>query len=74
MVQLDSGTLYITNNRLLFDGQKKNTVINLSKILSFTLFSDGLKVEKDSGRDQYFLGAGDLELVAAVLDALLSRR
>jgi hypothetical protein len=72
MVQLDSGTLYVTNKRLLFDGSKKNTVINLSKILHFTVFSDGLKVEKDSGKDQYFLGEGDLEVVGAVLERVVA--
>lgn len=72
MVQIDSGTLYVTNKRLLFDGAKKNTVINLSKILHFTVFSDGLKIEKDSGKDQYFLGEGDLEVIGAVLERVVA--
>ena len=38
---------------------KKNTVINLSKIVRFTLFTDGVRIEKDSGRDQYFLGEAE---------------
>jgi hypothetical protein len=72
MVQVDSGTLYVTNKRLLFDGQKKNTVINLSKIMHFTVFTDGLKIEKDSGKDQYFLGGGDLEILGAVLERVIT--
>lgn len=71
MTQLDSGTLYVTSKRLLFDGAKRNTSISFSKIVGFTVFSDGLKVEKDTGRDQYFLGETDLEVFGAVLDRLL---
>ena len=72
MTFLDSGTLYITNKRLLFDGSKKNTVIALSKIVHFTLFSDGLRIEKDTGRDQYFVGDGDLEVLGAVLERVIT--
>jgi len=71
MTQLDSGTLYITNKRLLFDGGKKNTLITLNKIVNFTVFSDGLRVEKDSGRDQYFVCDGDVEVLGAVLERVL---
>jgi hypothetical protein len=71
MAKLDTGTLYVTNKRLFFDGSLKNTSIPLTKITHFTLFDDGLRVEKASGRDQYFVGDGDLEVLAAVLENVL---
>jgi hypothetical protein len=71
VTQLDSGTLYITSKRLLFD-VPKNTTIALSKIVHFTVFSDGLRIEKDTGRDQYFVGEGDLEVVGAVLERVIT--
>jgi hypothetical protein len=74
MTQLDSGALYVTSKRLLFDGAAKNTSIALSKIVKFTAFSDGLRIEKDAGRDQYFVGEGDFEVLGAVFDHLLSNR
>jgi hypothetical protein len=74
MTEVDSGTLYITNKRLLFDGRKTNTAIAMGRIVRFTLFSDGLRIEKDSGKDQYFSSEGDLEVVGAVLEKLLSDR
>ena len=49
--QLDSGTLYVTSKRLLFDGAQKSTSIALKKIIRFTVFSDGIKIDKDTGRD-----------------------
>lgn len=72
MLQLDSGALYITSKRLFFDGAKKNTTIALSRIVHFTVFSDGLCVEKDTGRDQYFIGTGDLDVIGAVMDSVIS--
>ena len=68
MTQLDAGILYITSKRLFFDGTKKNTSIPLGKVSSFTVFKDGLQIEKESGRDTYFLGSADWELVGAYLD------
>jgi hypothetical protein len=69
--QIDSGTLYVTNKRLLFNGTSKNLNIPYKKIIQFTLYKDGLEIEKDTGRDQYFLGTGDLELIGAILEAAM---
>ena len=69
--QIDTGTLYITNKRLLFNGSVRNVSVTFKKILQFTLYKDGLRIEKDSGRDQYFLGTGDLEVIGAILESAL---
>ena len=71
MTQLDSGTLYVTNKRLLFDGAQNSKSIALKKIIRFTVFSDGIKIEKDTGRDQYFIGSGDSEVLGAVLERVI---
>jgi hypothetical protein len=69
--QLDSGTLYITNKRLLFNGSRRSVNTQLKKIIHFTAYQDGIQIEKDSGRDQFFLGSGDLELVSEILESAL---
>ncbi len=69
--ELDSGTLLVTNKRLLFNGSKKNLSIPLRRVIHFTLFKDAIQIEKDSGKDQFFKGAGDIELIGAILDACL---
>jgi hypothetical protein len=51
---LDNGTLYLTSQRLIFDGSKKNTSLPFSKIINFVLFADGLQIEKETGRDVFF--------------------
>lgn len=73
MTEIDRGTLYITSKRLLFDGAKKNTSIAIGKISNFTAFSDGIQIEKGSGRDAYFVGEGDWELAGAVLNGAYIR-
>jgi hypothetical protein len=73
MTQLDSGTLNVTNKRLLFDGAQKSTSIALKKIIRFTVFSDGIKIEKDTGKDQYFIGSGDSEVLGAVLERVIAQ-
>jgi hypothetical protein len=72
---LDTGIVYLTNRRVLFDGAHHTTVIPLGRVLRFTLLADGLQIEKASGRDQWFVGAGgDWELLATCLERLLLDR
>ena len=73
MTQLDVGNLYVTSSRLLFDGTKRNTSISLGKVTGFEVLKDGLKIEKDAGADQYFLGSADWELAGACLDAAAAK-
>jgi len=73
MTLLDTGNLYVTSKRVFFDGTKKNVSIPLAKITKFTVFKDGLQIEKEAGRDPYFLGASDWELAGACLDGAARR-
>jgi hypothetical protein len=74
LTQIDTGTVYLTNRRLLFDGEKQNSTVPLSKITRFTAYTDGLQVEKATGRDQWYIGrVADWELLATCLDSLLRR-
>jgi tellurite resistance protein len=73
MRQIDTGSLHITNKRLLFNGAAKNLNIPYKKVIGFTMFSDGVLIEKDTGRDQYFAGTSDMELLGAIIDAAISK-
>jgi hypothetical protein len=70
--QLDTGVLYLTSKRLVFNGQSKNLSVPYKKIIHFTLYKDGVQIEKDSGRDPYFMGEGDVELLGVTLEAALT--
>lgn len=73
MVELDRGLLYITNKRVIFHGTKKNSTIRLSSLLSFTPYSDGVCLEKTSGKPAHLTLQGtDIELFHTILGAVLS--
>jgi hypothetical protein len=75
LAPLDSGVLYVTNRRLLFDGSKQSRTFELTKIINFTPYRDGLGIERDRGKDQMFQfeGEGEGELAAMILGTLLAQ-
>lgn len=70
---IDEGTLYVTSKRLLFDGTRKNVSVRLSSIISYNVFSDGVVVDKQTGRSPHFMFEGDTELCGVILGELLAR-
>ena len=73
MTQVDEGTLYVTNKRIIFDGTKRNTSIRHSAILKIEAFSDGLKIEKASGRPPILVVRGDADVANALLAEVFHR-
>lgn len=73
LTTLDTGDLYITNKRVIFDGTRRNLSLKLNTLLSFEAFSDGLALEKPSGKSPHFIVDGDAELANVILGAVLAR-
>lgn len=74
MTPLSNGTLYITSERLLFNGDSRNTTITLSKIVDCHVFSDSLKVEKSTGKpDLFSMNAPQARYILALIGALKRR-
>jgi hypothetical protein len=73
LTQLDTGTLYITSLRLLFDGTKKTVSLPYAGVLNVKFFQDGFQVEQQRGKDRYFQFAGDMELIATILGIALAK-
>jgi hypothetical protein len=69
---LDSGTLYLTNKRIIFTGRLKNSTISLTKVLSFTPYSDGVEISKDTGRPPLFKFSSNNELFPLIMSRLLN--
>ena len=67
LVQIDSGTVYVTNKRLIFSGTMKNSSIRLAKILDFTPYNDGVLIEKDAGRSPVLGFSTNIDLFCASL-------
>jgi hypothetical protein len=51
---LSSGTLYVTSKRVLFDGEHRNCNFPFEKILRVGVYTDCVKIEKATGKDDYF--------------------
>lgn len=68
LLEVDRVEPYLTNKRLLLRGDRKNTSVPLGKVVHFTVFTDGIQVEKGSGKDVYLLGEADWELFGACLE------
>ena len=53
LADLDTGTLYLTNKRVIFDGANKTTSIQLPKIINFMLYSDAVRSRRARARIRY---------------------
>lgn len=69
LVEIDKGTLYVTNNRIIFMGSRKNINIKYQSILSIVPYSDGVEIEKDSGKSPVLI-CENSEMLSRVLTRL----
>lgn len=67
--EIDTGTIYLTNHRLIFTGLKKNTHINLVNILSFVPYLDAIEIGKDAGKSPVLV-CEDSDIMAHLLTRL----
>ncbi len=71
LTRIDTGTMYLTNKRLIFMGTMKNTTIALTKILDFKPYKNGVDIRKENGKSP-FIGFGDnVDVFAEILSRLL---
>ena len=71
MKQIDSGRVYLTNKRLIFQGGQRNTTIALKKILGFNPFSNGVEIQKESGKSPFLQFTDSVDVFALLLDRVL---
>lgn len=74
LAHIDSGTLYITNKRLFFDGQGRNSTLKYDALVGVQVFLGGINVERQSGRSPTLLIDSDAEMAAAIIARQLARR
>lgn len=71
MREIDTGAVYFTNKRVIFVGGKRNVNIRLNRILDFNVFSNGIEVVKDAGRNPFFQIPKNVDIAALVLDRVI---
>jgi Chloroplast envelope transporter len=69
---IDSGIIYITNKRIIFVGSNKSANIQLSKILSVSPYSDGVGIEKDSGKSPVIRVSNNADIMALILGRVIN--
>lgn len=74
MKLIDSGTLYLTNKRIIFTGNKKNSNIRIDKILNFTPYTDGVEIGKETGKSPTLKITQNADIFCMILERLLNER
>jgi len=72
LTPIDTGSLSVTSKRLIFDGAHKNVALRHSSLLGVRVFTNGIGVEKASGRSPFFLFNNDTEMIAAIISAAMA--
>lgn len=68
---LSEGTVYVTNSKIIFVGTSRSTTIPYGKIVGSEPFSDSVKLEKATGRPDYFsMNAAQSRFVVGLLSLL----
>lgn len=71
LTPLASGVLVVTTSRLLFNGDARNTTIPIDKIVDCHVFSDSLRIEKGTGKPDYFsMNAAEARYVLGLVGVL----
>ena len=73
----DSGILYITNKRIIFNGAKKNISYALDKIIKYTIYKDGIQFIQENETNPKFFEISNvfsIELIDAILLSLLKEK
>lgn len=72
MKELDMGVLYVTNQRLIFDGLVKNNTWTYKSILAIEPYEDGIRVEKEKGKSPVFQMLVPEEKLTIILGRIFS--
>lgn len=74
MKLIDSGTVYLTNKRIIFTGAKKNSNIRLDKVLSVRAYADGVEIGKETGKSPLLQLPERADVFCIILERLLRER
>lgn len=72
LTEIDTGILYITNKRIIFNGKHENKNILNKKIINFQPYTDGILIEKDTGKSPFLAFNSNIEKAATILANILS--
>ncbi len=68
----DKGTLYFTNKRVLFNGTNGTKQFFLINLIGGSFYKNGMLLEQETGRDQFFEFRGDIEALRLIFNTLMT--
>lgn len=68
--KIDHGMLFLTDRRVIFMGQRQNRTHRLSSILDFETFSNGIELQRSSGKNP-FLEIQNADIASLTLGRIL---
>lgn len=71
---IDEGTIYLTNKRIIFMGNNGNKTITLGKILGFEPYSNGVDIQKDSGKSPFLEFSTNIDIFSMILARVLNEK
>lgn len=70
---LDQGTLYLTNKRIFFRGEHGDRIVLLNRIFDFTVYANGIEIEKDRDKNPFFQFERHTDIMAMLLGKAISQ-
>ena len=68
----DSGTIFVTDKRLILQGSRRNATSRLSSLINWEPFQNGIKIDKTSGKPQFYLFDNGGDVMNLMLERLTS--
>lgn len=70
---VSEGEIYITNKKIVFNGEKKSTSITMGRVIQVEIYSDAVEIRKTSGKPDYFMMDGaHAEYFAAIIHKIIN--
>ena len=71
LTEVDTGTLYLTSQRVIFQGADQSFTQSLDALGSVDVFADGIAFERDADRHPHLVLDDQSEAAAVLLTSLL---
>ncbi|WP_203293494.1 hypothetical protein [Luteirhabdus pelagi] len=69
---IDSGSIYLTNKRLIFMGARGNKTIRLNKILDIKPYKNGVDIQKDTGKSPFLEFGDNVDIFSMIIVRLMN--
>ena len=71
---IGNGTLFLTNKRIIFKSPQVTHSINLNSVIDFKDYPDGIEIQKDGGKNQFYEFSQNTELLGLMLTSIFYRK